>query len=84
MGARQPAARPMLAMPAEQRVASPCIQVCRLDADQVCAGCGRTLDEIAEWSQAGAQRQREIVAACARRLRERPAPAPHHDDGPSR
>jgi predicted Fe-S protein YdhL (DUF1289 family) len=27
--------------------ASPCISVCSLDANGVCAGCRRTLDEIA-------------------------------------
>jgi uncharacterized protein len=33
-------------------VASPCIDICRLDAKGVCVGCRRTLDEIAEWSRA--------------------------------
>lgn len=33
------------------RVASPCISVCRMDeATGWCAGCLRTLDEIAVWS----------------------------------
>jgi uncharacterized protein len=32
-------------------VPSPCINVCRIDAAQGwCAGCLRTLDEIAAWS----------------------------------
>lgn len=30
--------------------ASPCIDVCRIDPDTgLCAGCLRTLDEIARW-----------------------------------
>ena len=29
---------------------SPCTQICRLDADDVCIGCLRTRDEIARWS----------------------------------
>lgn len=29
---------------------SPCRQVCRLGADQLCDGCGRTLSEIARWT----------------------------------
>ncbi|MGR6805170.1 DUF1289 domain-containing protein [Sphaerotilus natans] len=34
------------------RVASPCINVCRLDAGSgLCVGCLRTLDEIAAWSR---------------------------------
>jgi len=32
-------------------IASPCIDVCQIDADSgFCAGCHRTLDEIAAWS----------------------------------
>lgn len=32
-------------------VASPCINVCRIDPGTgFCAGCARTLDEIAGWS----------------------------------
>lgn len=29
---------------------SPCIKICQLDLDDRCRGCGRTLDEIREWS----------------------------------
>jgi hypothetical protein len=47
---------------------SPCTGVCRLDRNDVCRGCGRTLDEIAEWGTAGEARQREIVAAARARL----------------
>ncbi|WP_240455593.1 DUF1289 domain-containing protein [Halomonas faecis] len=36
--------------PSEERLASPCIQVCRIDSTtQHCEGCRRTLDEIARW-----------------------------------
>ena len=28
---------------------SPCIGVCRMDADGLCIGCRRTLAEIARW-----------------------------------
>lgn len=32
-------------------VPSPCVNVCRMDeASGLCAGCARTLDEIARWS----------------------------------
>jgi hypothetical protein len=54
-------------------VASPCNQVCVLDAQQVCVGCGRTLQEIAEWSRAGGERRRQIVAAARLRQASRPA-----------
>lgn len=31
-------------------VGSPCVSVCRMDADGLCEGCLRRLDEIAAWS----------------------------------
>ena len=31
-------------------VESPCINVCKIEND-VCVGCGRTLEEIAHWSE---------------------------------
>ena len=49
-------------------VASPCINVCRMDADfALCLGCFRSLDEIAEWGMAGDQRKLEILAAVDKR-----------------
>jgi len=45
----------------EVPVASPCVDVCRLDAQGLCVGCRRTLEEIAEWSRAGEARRREIL-----------------------
>lgn len=48
---------------------SPCINVCELDPrTDVCIGCGRTLDEIAEWASAPRGRQRQIVTDAAMRL----------------
>ena len=47
---------------------SPCTGVCQLAAQNVCRGCGRTLDEIAEWGSADEARQRQIVAAARARL----------------
>ena len=45
-------------------LASPCIGVCRLDPAQThCTGCGRSWDEIGEWTVASEARQREILAA---------------------
>jgi predicted Fe-S protein YdhL (DUF1289 family) len=44
-------------------VASPCVNICRLDAQGLCIGCRRTLSEIAEWSQASDARRLEILVA---------------------
>jgi predicted Fe-S protein YdhL (DUF1289 family) len=51
----------------EVPVASPCVDVCRLDAQGLCVGCRRTLEEIAEWSRASEARRREILRNLAAR-----------------
>ncbi|MGH8442440.1 MAG: DUF1289 domain-containing protein [Nevskiaceae bacterium] len=53
---------------AQELPQSPCTGVCRLDAQDVCAGCARTIDEIIEWPGASDERKRAIVAAARRRL----------------
>ena len=35
---------------AASATSSPCTGVCRLDAENRCTGCARTLDEIARWA----------------------------------
>jgi uncharacterized protein len=50
-------------------VASPCVDICRLDARGWCIGCRRTIEEIAEWPAASGARRREILRA----LKLRPA-----------
>ena len=50
-------------------IASPCVKVCRMDADdRYCLGCRRTLGEIARWSQmTDAERAAVLVQLPARR-----------------
>ncbi len=49
-------------------IPSPCVGVCRLDsATGLCAGCMRTLDEIAAWPAASSAERLAIV----QRLRAR-------------
>jgi uncharacterized protein len=45
----------------EAAVPSPCIDICRLDAQGLCVGCRRTIDEIVEWPRASEARRREIL-----------------------
>ena len=53
---------------ADDQVASPCIKVCVMDAASgVCAGCLRTLDEIAAWSALDAAAKRAVLAAIEQR-----------------
>ena len=53
-------------------VASPCVNVCKLDERSVCLGCGRLIGEIAEWSRASESRRREIVEQAALRRADLP------------
>jgi predicted Fe-S protein YdhL (DUF1289 family) len=59
-------------LPAEP-VESPCINVCTLDADSICIGCGRSIDEIARWSRMSSDERRRVreqaVLRCHERLR---------------
>ncbi|WP_374136479.1 DUF1289 domain-containing protein [Sphingomonas sp.] len=50
----------MFALPAA--IASPCVKLCRIDADHRCAGCYRTIDEIARWSAESAEWRAAIMA----------------------
>ncbi len=47
----------------EAEVASPCIDVCRMDAASAyCEGCRRSLEEIAGWSAYSAAQKRAVLA----------------------
>ena len=37
------------------------MNVCVLDIERVCVGCGRTLDEIARWGRMSAAEQRVVI-----------------------
>ena len=45
----------------KQNVESPCINVCVLGEDNICAGCFRTLSEIADWGYASNEHRRQVV-----------------------
>ena len=42
--------------------ASPCTNVCVLDAGRRCTGCGRTIDEIAGWGRMSAPERWAVIA----------------------
>ncbi|EXI89149.1 MAG: putative Fe-S protein [Candidatus Accumulibacter sp. BA-94] len=53
------------------RVASPCINVCRIDSDSgFCLGCFRTLAEIGLWSRASTAERLQVLVAVERRRAE--------------
>jgi len=64
-------------------VPSPCVSVCRMDAERrFCEGCLRTIDEIRQWREAGDGARLAIWARVSQRLAVLvPHPAPVHDKG---
>jgi hypothetical protein len=54
-------------------IASPCVRNCCLDEREVCLGCGRSLDEIKAWSEAGDAERLAILEQAGRRRAEREA-----------
>ena len=52
----------------DEEVASPCANICRMDAKSgYCEGCRRTLEEIASWSTYSPAEKRTVLALLAAR-----------------
>jgi predicted Fe-S protein YdhL (DUF1289 family) len=50
-------------------IASPCTKVCTIDpASRLCAGCGRSLDEIARWMSLSDSERARIMTELPHRL----------------
>lgn len=48
---------------------SPCISVCVLDPQsELCEGCGRSLDEISQWSRMTEEQRRAVMNRLPQRL----------------
>ena len=51
-------------------VETPCIKICRiLEGGSLCRGCGRTLEEIARWTEMSPEERRAIMGGLAERLK---------------
>jgi uncharacterized protein len=49
---------------------SPCVKLCVYDpAHAICAGCGRTLPEIANWAEFSEAERRAVLAELPGRLK---------------
>jgi len=49
---------------------SPCLKICVFDPGSgCCSGCGRTLDEIAQWSSLSDMDRRRIMAELPERMK---------------
>ncbi|ASY44708.1 DUF1289 domain-containing protein [Sphingobium sp. GW456-12-10-14-TSB1] len=53
-------------------IASPCRNLCALDAARICTGCGRTIDEIVHWRSMGDEARAAVMA----RVRDFPFSSP--------
>lgn len=49
---------------------SPCVAICELNADDICTGCMRSLDEIGDWGSASERRRQQILDNAQVRLAE--------------
>lgn len=52
-------------------ISSPCVRNCCLDKQDVCVGCGRTVEEIIRWGDADDKEKFEILTASKKRKIER-------------
>ncbi len=49
-------------------VPSPCVRLCTLNDDDMCVGCGRTLDDIKAWTAMRDEQRRDCVSQARARL----------------
>lgn len=49
-------------------IESPCVDVCELSADDLCIGCGRSLDEIGNWMTASSAEKAQVLERARQRL----------------
>ena len=55
---------------AEKPVASPCVNICALDEQDICIGCQRTVDEITRWGRMDNTERRSVLARCHERAKD--------------
>jgi predicted Fe-S protein YdhL (DUF1289 family) len=58
-------------------ISSPCIKICEIEPkSRLCRGCGRSLNEIAQWGQLTEPQRLAIMAILPDRLRDAGLPVP--------
>jgi len=71
------AERVVLARANTENVPSPCVSVCRMDAQRAfCEGCLRSLDEIRLWSTASDPQKKAVWELIAQRIAALESTAP--------
>ena len=54
----------------EKPLKSPCVSVCVLNDEDICVGCYRTGNEIAQWGGCDNDQRREVLARCHERAKK--------------
>jgi len=52
-------------------IASPCVRNCCLDNNDVCLGCGRTVQEVMDWSEVDDKQKLQILLTAKQRRLEK-------------
>lgn len=56
------------------QASSPCVKICVIDpSSKLCEGCGRTLQEIAQWARLSEAERQAVMARLSERVRSAPA-----------
>jgi len=45
----------------DKALPSPCVDICTLDSDFVCIGCGRSIEEILKWQEYTIEQQTAVL-----------------------
>ncbi|MBK4991706.1 MULTISPECIES: DUF1289 domain-containing protein [Pseudomonas] len=48
-------------------VASPCVNICALDEQDICTGCQRSVAEISRWGRMNDDERRAVLKLCHER-----------------
>jgi predicted Fe-S protein YdhL (DUF1289 family) len=48
---------------------TPCSKVCKLNASEICVGCGRTVSEVASWMSLSVAERQEVKELAKIRLK---------------
>jgi len=55
----------------DEAIKSPCVRMCTLDDDDICIGCGRSLEEIKQWNAYTPFERTEKLVICRQRRYQR-------------
>ena len=53
-----------------EKLASPCISLCRLNDQDICEGCFRTTEEIRNWVYLDDNQRQAVIEVCADRSKK--------------